>query len=54
MEEKKEQFKKFHYWLYGLNPSIAHILLCLWGWYTLVVYGAIIKYRAYKRHQNGK
>lgn len=53
MEEKKEQFKEFHYWLYGLNPSIARILLCLWGWYALVVYGAIIKYRAYKRHQNG-
>lgn len=52
MEEKKEQFKEFHYWLYGLNPSIARILLCLWGWYALVVYGAIIKYRAYKRHKN--
>lgn len=52
MEEKKEQFKEFHYWLYGLNPCIARILLCLWGWYALVVYGAIIKYRAYKRHQN--
>ncbi len=54
MEEKKELFKEFHYWLYGLNPSIARILLCLWGWYALVVYGAIIKYRAYKRHQNEK
>lgn len=54
MEERKESFKEFHYWLYGLNPTIARILLSLWGWYALVVYGVIIKYRAYKRHRHEK
>lgn len=54
MEERIRQFKEFHYWLYGQNPTVARILLCLWGWYALVVYGVIIKYRAYKRHQNEK
>ena len=52
--EKKKQFSEFHYWLYGLNPTIARMLLCLWGWYALVVYGVKIKYRAYKKRQNEK
>ena len=51
MEEKAEQFREFHYWLYGLNPIIAKVLLHLWGVYATVVYGTIIKLRAYKRHK---
>jgi len=54
MEEKAEAFKEFHYWLYGLNPVIAKILLHVWGVYATVVYGMIIKYRAYKRHKESK
>ena len=52
MEEKTEQFREFHYWVYGLNPIVAKILLHLWGVYTTIVYGTIIKFRAYKRHKN--
>lgn len=52
MEEKAEQFQKFHYWLYGLNPVIAKILLHIWGVYATIVYGTIIKFRAYQRHKN--
>ena len=52
MEEKAEQFREFHYWLYGLNPVVAKILLHLWGVYATLVYGLIIKFRAYKRHKN--
>ena len=52
MEEKADKFREFHYWLYGLNPVVAKVLLHLWGVYTTVVYGTIIKYRAYKRHKN--
>lgn len=51
MEEKKDCFRDFHYWLYGLNPKIAKFLLFLWGWYALLVYGTIIKFRAFKRHK---
>lgn len=51
LEEKKDRFKAFHYWLYGLNPIIARFMLCLWGLYSLIVYGIIIKYRTYKKHQ---
>lgn len=51
MEEKAEQFRDFHYWLYGLNPKVAKILLHLWGVYATVIYGTIIKFRAYKRHK---
>lgn len=54
LKEKVSDFREYHYWLYGLNPTIARMLLCLWGWYALLVYGVIIKYRAYKRHQNEK
>lgn len=52
MEEKAEAFREFHYWLYGLNPVIAKILLHLWGVYATVVYGTIIKFRAYQRHKS--
>lgn len=52
MEEKAEAFREFHYWLYGLNPIMAKVLLHLWGIYATVVYGTIIKFRAYKRHKN--
>lgn len=52
MEEKANQFREFHYWLYGLNPAVARVLLHLWGVYATIVYGIIIKYRAYKRHKN--
>ena len=52
MEEKAGAFREFHYWLYGLNPAVAKVLLHLWGVYATVVYGTIIKYRAYKRHRN--
>ena len=52
MEEKANQFREFHYWLYGLNPLVAKVLLYLWGVYATVVYGTIIKFRAYKRHKN--
>ncbi len=52
MEEKAEAFREFHYWLYGLNPIVAKVLLHLWGVYAIVVYGILIKYRAYKRHRN--
>jgi len=51
MEEKSENFSELHYWLYGLNPTIAKCVLILWGWYALIVYGPIVKYRAYKRHK---
>ena len=51
MEEKTDQFREFHYWLYGLNPIIAKTLLHIWGVYATVVYGIIIKCRAYKRHK---
>lgn len=51
MQEKEKQFREFHYWLYGLQPPLAMILLNIWGIYTLIVYGAIIKYRAYKKHK---
>lgn len=51
MEEKTDAFREFHYWLYGLNPIVAKVLLHLWGVYATVVYGTIIKFRAYKRHQ---
>ena len=51
MEEKTEQFREFHYWLYGLNPIVAKVLLYLWGVYATLVYGAIIKIRAYRRHK---
>lgn len=54
LEERMGTFKEFHFWLYGLKPTTARILLCLWGWYALLIYGAIIKYRAYKRHKNEK
>ena len=50
LPEKENSFREFHYWLYGLNPIVAQILLYLWGIYALVVYGPIIKYRAHKRH----
>lgn len=52
MEEKAEAFREFHYWLYGLNPVVAKVFLHLWGVYATVVYGTIIKFRAYKRHKN--
>ncbi|MBQ9706214.1 MAG: DUF616 domain-containing protein [Paludibacteraceae bacterium] len=52
MKEKTEQFKNFHYWLYGLNPIVAKVLLHLWGMYATLVYGTIIKIRAYKKHKN--
>lgn len=52
MKEKTEQFREFHYWLYGLNPTLARMLLDIWGIYALIVYGIIIKYRAYKKHKN--
>ena len=52
MEEKAEQFREFHYWLYGLNPVLAKVLLHLWGVYATIVYGTIIKFRAYKRHKS--
>ena len=51
MEEKADQFREFHYWLYGLNPAVAKVLLHLWGVYATIVYGTIIKMRAYKRHK---
>ena len=51
MEEKTEQFREFHYWLYGLNPLVAQVLLHLWGVYATVVYGSIIKIRAHQRHK---
>ena len=51
MEEKTEQFREFHYWLYGLNPIVAKVLLYLWGVYATLVYGTIIKIRAYRRHK---
>lgn len=54
MEEKTEQFREFHYWLYGLNPIVAKFLLHIWGVYATVVYGTIIKFRAYKRHKHEK
>lgn len=52
MAEKAEVFREFHYWLYGLNPVVAKVLLHLWGIYATVVYGTIIKFRAYRRHKN--
>ena len=52
MEEKSDSFREFHYWLYGLNPVVAEVLLHIWGVYATVVYGTIIKFRAYKRHKN--
>jgi len=52
MEEKACAFREFHYWLYGLNPTVAKVLLHLWGVYATAVYGTIIKFRAYKRHKN--
>ncbi len=51
MDEKVEQFREFHYWLYGINPIIAKVLLHIWGVYATVFFGAIIKLRAYKRHK---
>lgn len=54
MQEKVETFKEFHYWLYGLNPTIARVILYIWGIYTLVVYGPIIKYRACQNKKNGR
>ena len=54
MHEKENQFREFHYWLYGLNPIVARGLLDIWGIYALIVYGGIIKYRAYKKHKNEK
>ena len=51
MEEKIEQFREFHYWLYGLNPIVARVLLYLWGVYAMLVYGAIIKFRTKKRNK---
>ncbi len=51
MEEKIESFREFHYWLYGLNPTVAKVLLHVWGVYATVVYGTIIKFRAYQRHK---
>lgn len=51
MAEKENQFREFHYWLYGLRPKTAKFMLAIWGVYSLVIYGVIIKYRAYKRHR---
>lgn len=52
IQEKEESFREFHYWLYGLNPAIAKVLLHIWGVYVTIVYGIVIKSRANKR--NGK
>lgn len=49
MEEKVERFRSFHYWLYGLNPYVAKLLLYSWGLYALCVYGITIKHRANKK-----
>lgn len=54
MREKEARFKEFHYWLYGLNPTIARVILYIWGIYTLVVYGPIIKYRSCHNKKNGR
>ena len=54
LEEKKDKFREFHYWLYGLNPIISRFILFLWGVYSLLVYGFIIKYRTYKKHKKSK
>lgn len=51
MPEKEQKFREFHYWLYGLNPFTAKVFLYLWGFYTTVVYGLIVKYRASQRHK---
>lgn len=48
IQEKVEQFRDFHYWLYGVNPTIAKILLYLWGLYVTIFYGMIIKFRTLK------
>ena len=54
LSEKEASFRAFHYWLYGLPPFIANLLLYIWGMYSLIVYGPTIKYRAYKRHKRIK
>lgn len=51
LSEKEASFREFHYWLYGLPPKLAKLMLYLWGGYSLIVYGPTIKYRAYKRHK---
>ena len=51
IQEKVEQFRDFHYWLYGVNPTIAKILLYLWGFYATIFYGMIIKFRTLKRRK---
>lgn len=51
MDEKIKAFQEFHYWLYGLQPIIAKIILYLWGYTSMIVYGPIIKYRAWKKHK---
>ena len=49
--EKEQQFREFHYWLYGLNPFAAKVFLYLWGFYAILVYGPIAKYRASHRRK---
>lgn len=54
IQEKEAQFKEFHYWLYGLNPALALVLLYFWGVCATIIYGPIIKYRAHKKHIYGR
>lgn len=49
----EKRFKDFHYFLYGLPPCIAKILLLFWTIYVIIRYGFQVKYEAYKR-RNGK
>lgn len=52
IEEKIICFKEFHYWLYKHPLFISKMLLYIWGWYALIVYGLTIKYRTVKKHKN--
>ena len=49
IEEKKSSFRKLHYWSYQFHPVFAKIILILWGIYSFIVYGLIIKKRVKKR-----
>lgn len=47
IKEKETSIRDVYYFLFGLNPSLARILLRFWGVYIVFVYGLIIKYRVY-------
>lgn len=52
--EKVERFSDFHYWLYGKPLWLSHILLDLWGFYALMIYGPAVKLRAVIKHRHQK